>query len=153
MTYFRREHQGGSIVTFIIVAVLLVGLFVLGAYALKQRGAHVAREKTDTSQQTGTNNGAPATLPGGNSTDTTQNQSQGTNDTSSGTTGGQSGQSSTGANGSSSTPSRQGGSMAALPQTGPAETLAATIISGIFTFAAAAYLVSRRQLARSRQSL
>lgn len=45
MTSKSRAYQGGSILSFVLVGVVLTGLLLVGVYAVKQRGAYVREQQ------------------------------------------------------------------------------------------------------------
>ncbi len=143
MISLKRTNQGGSVQTFFIIGLLLVLVTIGAARYVELRGAQVRRdqaiaqaEKQLKTDQASSNSGSTATNSGG----TNSGQVAAPSSSSSGT----SSQPST-----TTTPSAVAGS-SVLPTTGPSTTSIINIVFiGLLSAVTAAYLASRRQLARS----
>lgn len=143
------SYQGGSTISFIIVTILAVILLIGGAVWLRNRG-DVAREvaSSDTSEVVSEDEGEAAksgdkdkakksTSGSASDKSTSSDGASSTNESSSSVGEGSStGESATSADGETEY----------LPESGPAETLAAVTALGALTYAAARYVDSRRQL-------
>ena len=153
-----RTNQGGSILSFVIIGVVLTSLLVGGVYIVHQRAdARVAvtqptpADKTTTPATPGDN--APVATPGTNQTTTEPTSPDATSSpTPTPTPSDQTPTPTTLPSGSTDTssstpPSSTSTPATALPHTGPAETLGSIIIMGVMTVAVVSYVRSRRLLA------
>ncbi len=138
----RSNRQGGSIISFAVIGVVLVGLLALGLYTVKMKvdqsrsDSLATRDETPKEQPTvlpGDDTGEKHkdTVPAANTDDTKKEDNGGSS-----TPGGSQSQSSDAANSGTQ----------ALPQTGPADTLMRLIAVGALTFAGVTYARSRSQI-------
>lgn len=124
-----RTNQGGSVLSFIIVAVVLLGVVLGGIYLVRratsstQTAGDNAQESSTTSpqstleeQKTPATETAPATPPKSDNSQAQTNTSQ------------------------------SSGSAATLPQTGPVETISTALTLAVITGVAVSYARSKRQL-------
>lgn len=124
-----RTNEGGSVLSFAVVGVILAILMVGGVVAVRQQSIS-SRKPAPTSQkvaQTDKNKTPAPTTPSSN--DTSKNQGQ------------------TSPNGSTSTPPPATTTAPAgkeLPHTGPVETITTLVALGLLTGSLVAYLQSRR---------
>lgn len=143
MISLKRANQGGAVQTFFIVGLLLVIVTIGTARFVEQHGAQVRRdqaialaEKQLKTDQASSNSGSTAT----NSSNTNSGQatppSTSTSDSS--------------AQSSATTTSTDAARSSALPTTGPsAASIVNIVLIGLLSAVTAAYLSSRRHLARS----
>ena len=152
MAGHTARYQGGSIVSFIIIAVIVTAALGIGLHVLRQRSEQ-SRISSTTSQD------VPPELPGAPSE---ENQDAAKNDTdtetfpsSSGEEAGQGGKSgttgttSTGNGGRPSESTTSSPTVAALPETGPEQLLIVPVLAAV-VYVAVAYAGSSRALARLR---
>lgn len=152
MAGYTARYQGGSIVSFIIIAVIVTAALGIGLHVLRQRSEQ-SRISSTTSQ------GVPPELPGAPSE---ENQDAAKNDTDTETfpssskeeagQDGKSGTTGTTSTGNGSRPSESTTSsptVAALPETGPEQLLIAPVLAAV-VYVAVAYAGSSRTLARLR---
>lgn len=129
MSEIRRTNQGGSIVTFIIVGVILAVVLVGGVSYLRQRGEQVRKDQAiaaadqekaakDAARQSQNANNSESK---GSSTGTVDDNSSGNSN-----------------------------SVKNLPVTGPEATIGALVAPFLLTFASVSYVSSRRSLVRVR---
>ncbi len=163
----RTRYQGGSLLGYVAVAILLAGLLVGGLYWVQRYN----QSSTDTgivaSNDDETNNNDEKNTSDSNDTATTEtnketNSSSGSNSdeadsTNSGATSSDDEDTTADENTSAATDQADGDTsavdsteadadVASLPETGPAETLAQTVAVGLVAFSAASYIKSRRTL-------
>lgn len=127
-----RTKQGGSVLSFIIVGIVLLGVLAGGVYLYKHVWAPGAQTQTASKPTSPSESTPPAP-----------------NDNSSQSSGGSSGSSNSSSNSSSTPPAQPQPSPAPqsssqLPTTGPADTLGTMLVLGAITAAASAYMQSRR---------
>lgn len=149
MTNMHTKNQGGSIVVFsIITVVVAVGLFV-ALYGLKQRSDYAALQPNGVASDTATREQEQSSSNGAGSQDDVAKKDT-SNDTELYPAGG-SNESSSSSSSASNTPPQSSGSGSTsathLPQTGPSEVIGAIIVAGGMSFAAGTLIVSRRRLA------
>lgn len=142
------RYQGGSIVSFIIIAVIVTAALGVGLYALRQRSEQ-ARIGSTASQD------VPSELPGASSKDTqnatdtetfpSSTKDEANNSKDKEATAGSSNTEATTRPGESSSSS----SVAALPETGPEQVLIIPVLA-VVAYAVVAYAGSTRSLARLR---
>ncbi len=147
MISLKRTNQGGSVLTFIIIAIVLAAAVIGTAFFVKQRGEQVRQQqavaqadklaketdakKTDTtdSQKSGTSNG---TSKSGGETPSAKPTPVPATPTST----------------QPSTPISTG-QAASLPTTGPELDIVQIVAIGLLAASSAAYIVSRRTLGRT----
>ncbi len=152
MAGHTARYQGGSIVSFIIIAVIVTAALGIGLHVLRQRSEQ-SRISSTASQD------VPPELPGAPSE---ENQDAAKNDTdtetfpsSSGEEAGQddksgtTGTTSTGNSGRPSESTTSSPTVAALPETGPEQFLIVPVLAAV-VYVAVAYAGSSRALARLR---
>lgn len=140
MISLKQAIQGGAVQTFFIVGVLLVIVTIGAARFVQQHGAQVRRDQAIALAEKQLKTNQTAT----NSTNTsTDNNSANSGQTTPPST----------SNSTSSTPATTSTTVAqssALPTTGPSITsIIDTVLIGLLSAAIAAYVSSRRHLARS----
>ena len=152
MAGHTARYQGGSIVSFIIIAVIVTAALGIGLHVLRQRSEQ-SRISSTTSQD------VPPELPGApseenqdaakNDTDTetfpSSSKEEAGQDDKSGTTG----TTSTGNSGRPSESTTSSPAVAALPETGPEQLLIVPVLAAV-AYVAVAYAGSSRTLARLR---
>ena len=158
------RYQGGSIVSFIIITVIVIAALGVGLHVLRQRSEQ-ARISSTTSQD----QDVPAELPGSSDDENTTDSetfpsssdetrsgsdqepaSEGTENNTSESDAAPTGTAATGSNGSSgSSGSSVSSSVAALPETGPEQLLVVPVLA-VIVYVAVAYAGSSRQLADLR---
>lgn len=152
MAGHTARYQGGSIVSFIIIAVIVTAALGIGLHVLRQRSEQ-SRISSTASQD------APPELPGApseenqdaakNDTDTetfpSSSKEEAGQDDKSGTTG----TTSTGNSGRPSESTTSSPAVAALPETGPEQLLIVPVLAAV-AYVAVAYAGSSRTLARLR---
>lgn len=132
MVILHRANQGGSIVNFVIVGIILVLAVISVAYVVQKRGEQARKdiavatvdELTKNSKDSKGDNDSTETAKTSNSE--TKNPDTDENDT-------------------AETPK----SSSNLPATGPEQTAAELFIVGLVTFVVASFVLSRSKLARS----
>lgn len=137
MSSKRRINQGGAILTFIIIAVVLAAAAIGTAYFVRQRGeqaridqAIVRAEKPADSPAASTETDDTASKPSTDETPTTP-------------------ESPVPSSTESTTPVITPPVQAELPTTGPAEDAFGLLAAGLVVGTSVAYVASRRQLAHS----
>lgn len=152
MAGHTARYQGGSIVSFIIIAVIVTAALGIGLHVLRQRSEQ-SRISSTASQD------VPPELPGApseenqdaakNDTDTetfpSSSKEEAGQDDKSGTTG----TTSTGNSGRPSESTTSSPTVAALPETGPEQLLIVPVLAAV-VYVAVAYAGSSRALARLR---
>lgn len=152
MAGHTARYQGGSIVSFIIIAVIVTAALGIGLHVLRQRSEQ-SRISSTASQD------VPPELPGApseenqdaakNDTDTetfpSSSKEEAGQDDKSGTTG----TTSTGNSGRPSESTTSSPAVAALPETGPEQLLIVPVLAAV-AYVAVAYAGSSRALARLR---
>ena len=152
MAGHTARYQGGSIVSFIIIAVIVTAALGIGLHVLRQRSEQ-SRISSTASQD------VPPELPGApseenqdaakNDTDTetfpSSSKEEAGQDDKSGTTG----TTSTGNSGRPSESTTSSPAVAALPETGPEQLLIVPVLAAV-VYVAVAYAGSSRALARLR---
>ena len=152
MAGHTARYQGGSIVSFIIIAVIVTAALGIGLHVLRQRSEQ-SRISSTASQD------VPPELPGApseenqdaakNDTDTetfpSSSKEEAGQDDKSGTTG----TTSTGNSGRPSESTTSSPAVAALPETGPEQLLIVPVLAAV-AYVAVAYAGSSRTLARLR---
>jgi cytoskeletal protein RodZ len=138
----RRSNQGGAILTFIVIAVVLVAVTVGAIYFVQQRGAQVRREQAiaaadkqaaDQKTQSASDAARRASDAARLAAATKANQATSQPSTS----------------GTATTPKPSTPTASALPETGPESALLAMVALGSVVAASTYYVSSRRALARS----
>ena len=136
-----RTKQGGSVLSFIIIGVLLLGALAGGVYLYRHAWAPSNQPQTASKPTSPSQASAPAQNNGANNSNgSSQSSNQSTSPNNS---------SNSSPNSSSSQPAPSSAapqSSSRLPTTGPADTLATMLALGVVTAAATAYLQSRRAL-------
>ena len=155
------RYQGGSIVSFIIITVIVIAALGVGLHVLRQRSEQ-ARISSTTSQD----QDVPAELPGSSDDENTTDSetfpsssdetrsgsdqepaSEGTENNTSESDAAPTGTATTGGNGNGG--SSESSSVAALPETGPEQLLVVPVLA-VIVYVAVAYAGSSRQLADLR---
>lgn len=127
-----RTNEGGSVLGFIVIGVVLVGLLLGGAYFLSRQGA----------QLSGDTQSSPKSEEKSPQDNKDSSKSEGSNQASGNNSQGSSKQAQQPPAGSSQ-PSAPSGE---LPQTGPGDTMRAMLAVGLLSAVAISYLRSRRQI-------
>lgn len=133
----QRTNQGGSVVAFVIIGVVLASVVGGGVYLVNQRNKQTTTQQPSTSQ--------PSTDNQESSTGSTQNQPSSQAQNNPGSTSGAQNPPTTGV-----TQTPQTATTSQLPATGPADTLVSLIAITSLTATATAYVRSKT---RKRQSL
>lgn len=119
-----RKNQGGSILNFVVVGVVLALLLIGGAYFVRTN-TKVTADKTSSPAPAKTEASKPRTTQQPSAPSPTQPAPDKTAD-------------------GSQTPPATPPTASNLPETGPAETLSTVVGLGLLSYGAAAYLRSRR---------
>lgn len=139
------------------VGIIVASLIVFsGLYAVKQRGEQARRDEAvkvaEEKLQAESNNETALNqrgTSGSTSNESENSQTSSDQSSSSGSVGSSSSSdSNTGSSSSSSNSSSSTTTTSELPQTGPANSLSAVIISGVVTYGVVAYGISRRRMAQ-----
>ena len=138
MTGRGVRYKGGSVVSFVIIAVAIAAVVGVGLYALRQRAEHANTQSIAANQE------MPPTLPGSQDDTKTDSRSETFPSSSKESTSSSSSSSGTDKN-SSSSPS----STSTLPSTGPEQLLVIPILA-VVVYIVVAYAGSTRQLSRLR---
>ena len=152
MAGHTARYQGGSIVSFIIIAVIVTAALGIGLHVLRQRSEQ-SRISSTTSQD------VPPELLGApseenqdaakNDTDTETFPSSSGEEAGQGDKSGTTGTTSTGNSGRPSESTTSSPTVAALPETGPEQLLIVPVLAAV-AYVAVAYAGSSRALARLR---
>lgn len=161
MTQAKR-YQGGSIISFIIVTIVIAALLIGGVVWMRHRGTVAREQSTEVATQ---QNGQDASENGsegangeggensddlypagrGDSDESTEGSGAGSSSVQGGATPEQTQQADNDAAGSTSQPAQ-------LPATGPAEAITSLVALAALTYVAARYFAVRRELARAIDS-
>lgn len=149
-----KRYQGGAIISFIVVTVVIAALLVGGIFWLRQRsetarqGGDVATNQQDQDGGEADDGLFPASNSDSESNDASRRSDNDTSRNESDSSGsGAAGQDS-GGNGQSSQPgaSSSTDTTEELPETGPAETVGMLLAIGALSYAGVRYVTSRRDL-------
>ena len=142
----QARYQGGSIISFIIVTLLIAALLIGGVVWLRQRGEMARQEASEIAAEQGEGTTPPQEEETQNETQT--GSGSGSTSTSSGSeTGSQEGTSGTSSTGESGSTTGTPSSPTHLPETGPAEAAMTLIVLALVSYTATRYAMSRREVA------
>jgi len=135
MIALKRTHQGGSVVTFIVIATVLAAAVIGTAFFVKQRGEQVRQQQAVAqADKIAKEADAKKTTTPDNSTKSSGEATSSTTSTPAPT---------------EPSPSATSGTQAALPTTGSELDGARLLAIGLLVASSAAYVASRRVLDRS----
>ncbi len=119
MTNLTRTNQGGSVVSFLVVGIILVGLVIGGIYAVQKRGGNAPTTPVVTTSPAASTSATPSPAPSKTASPSAQPSQP-------------------------PAPTQGGAKTSPLPATGPSDNLPAAVAFAILLGIVISYVQSRR---------